>query len=213
MTWYSDDDGTAYAGWVISIPRAERNAVVGARHRCATWSAQQGTDGAIPAEIADGICSTSEIGWLLAAGKWVQVGDDYQMTDWQPGNRLHEQVLADRETARGRMRRNRASSPERSAEHAPERSPSGSPERAAFVPVKAGSSSLEAKEALTRTNGERSGERSPEQAKGEPYSPLPYHVRHVPEKHGPPASPEVVAAALAEMRANAIKRAREQADR
>src|SRR5262245_6338654 len=58
------------------------NAAVGLWVRCAAWSAQQLTDGRIPADIVAGFGNRREIDRLTAARLWVPVGDEYVIADW-----------------------------------------------------------------------------------------------------------------------------------
>jgi len=78
MPWFRLED-SFYANPKVMVAG---NAAVGLWVRCATWSAQQLTDGRIPAHIVTGFGNRREIDRLTAARLWVPVGDEYVIADW-----------------------------------------------------------------------------------------------------------------------------------
>lgn len=78
MPWFKVDDGLALHPKVL----AAGNAAMGLWVRAGSWSAQQLTDGHVPAAIARTLGSKTDAQRLVAGGLWVANGDGYYFHEW-----------------------------------------------------------------------------------------------------------------------------------
>lgn len=103
MTWFKVDDGLHSHRKVLSIPRKDRGAAMGLWVLAGSWSADNLTDGHIPAYMVSELGSTPKAARsLVSAQLWIETGDGYEFHQWsQPGRQpTRAEVEADREAER-----------------------------------------------------------------------------------------------------------------
>jgi hypothetical protein len=129
MPWFKVDD--AFHAHPKAI--AAGTAALGLWVRCGSWSAQQLTDGFVPAAVANLYGTRACARALVAAGLWLEADGGYQFHDWADKNPLREDVEANREQKRAAGRvggkasgKSRAQSKQEPSTSEAERLPSGS---------------------------------------------------------------------------------------
>lgn len=120
MVWFRMDDSFPSHPKVLGIPRRDRLAAIGLWTLAGGWCAGHLTDGYLPEHMVEELGGTSRAAsTLVEAGLWERhVGsaqaprerraDGFQFHDWADYNPTREDVKADREAARERMRRLRS---------------------------------------------------------------------------------------------------------
>jgi hypothetical protein len=116
MTWFYIDDSFQQHPKVLAIPRRERAAAVGLWTLAGTWCARHLTDGRVPADLpAEFGCTRRHATALVAAvpapgrsGLWMVAEDGWAFHNWALWQKTREQVEAEREAAKERMRNLRA---------------------------------------------------------------------------------------------------------
>lgn len=103
MPWFRVDDNLAFHAKAV----AAGNAAMGLWVRAGSWSAQQLTEGHVPAQIAATLGKATEARRLVDVGLWVEVEDGYDFHEWGDRQPSKAQVEADRHAARERQRRAR----------------------------------------------------------------------------------------------------------
>ena len=86
---------------------AAGNAATGLWVRCATYSAQYLTDGAVTDEVAHSYGNKREIDRLVGTGMWIRNGSGFLIPDYLEYNPSAAQVRKDRELARERQAKRR----------------------------------------------------------------------------------------------------------
>ena len=105
MVFFRVDDAT----YGDARARAAGLEAIGLWTLCGTWSAQQGSDGHIPAWVVPMCGGTPKLARrLVDAGLWSTVPGGWQFVDWSPTNYLAADVRAYRDGQRDRKRRERA---------------------------------------------------------------------------------------------------------
>jgi hypothetical protein len=128
MVWFSVDDGLSTNPKVLSIPRAERLAVIGLWTLAGSWCGQHLTDGAIPRFMLDEWGGTEEQAQhLIDVGMWRKTSKGYQFSHWNEYQQTKQEVEEKRRKERDRKDRYRKEKADREAV-----SPGGVP---AGVPV------------------------------------------------------------------------------
>lgn len=103
VAWFRVDDQFGTNPKVLSIPRSERQACLGAWLLAGVWSAQHLTDGRIPAFMLDELgTDVSQRDRLVTAGLWTLDGEDVVFNDWSDYQPSRSDVLARREAERRR---------------------------------------------------------------------------------------------------------------
>lgn len=91
--WFKVDDGLAFHAKTV----AAGNAAMGLWVRAGAWSAQQLTDGHVPAHMVAALGATRKhAAALVAAGLWVQADDGYRFHEWEQRQPSADEVRADR---------------------------------------------------------------------------------------------------------------------
>jgi hypothetical protein len=103
MPWFNVDDGFHCHPKVL----AAGNAAMGLWARCGSYCARYATNGLVPTEIVRSYGTKSELDRLLKVGWLVAVDGGYIMHDYLDYNRTADQIMADREKAAERKRRQR----------------------------------------------------------------------------------------------------------
>ena len=103
MPWFRLEDSFHHHPKVMRAG----NAATGLWVRCATYSAQYLTDGAVSDEVAHTYGNNREIDKLLAAHLWVQNGSGFVIPDYLEYNPSAADVRKERAMARERQRRAR----------------------------------------------------------------------------------------------------------
>ena len=94
---------------VLGIPRRERLAAIGLWTLAGGWCAKQLTDGYLAEHMVDEIGGTHKsAAALVDAGLWELANGGFQFHDWSDYNPTREEVEADRNAARERMKRIRS---------------------------------------------------------------------------------------------------------
>lgn len=103
MPWFKVDDG------FHSHPKAltAGTPALGLWVRCGSWSAQQLTDGFVPATVVALYGTKAQAAALVSAGLWVKVSGGFSFHDWQDQQPTAQRVRADRHAATERQRRAR----------------------------------------------------------------------------------------------------------
>ena len=100
MAWFKVDDALAFHMKVVTAG----NAAMGLWVRAGSWSAQQLSDGFVPANIVRTFGgSDDDVRSLCDVGLWHEVENGYQFHDWDEYQPTREKVLSERESARKRM--------------------------------------------------------------------------------------------------------------
>jgi len=118
MPWFKIDDAFHGHPKVMELSPA----AVGIWTLAGTWCANYLTDGEIKTNVVRRFGATDEmIRELVDAGLWIDLGGAYQFKDWAEYQPLKEEVEAERNAARERMKevRARKKGVERSAEQTP----------------------------------------------------------------------------------------------
>lgn len=106
MPWFKVDDGFHSHPKVMELSPA----AVGIWTLAGTWSANYLTDGEVRANIVSRLGGTPDlVQELVDAGLWIDMGESYQFKDWADYQPVKADVEAEREAARERMRKVRAS--------------------------------------------------------------------------------------------------------
>lgn len=92
MTWFKVDDTLAFHSKVI----AAGNAAMGLWVRAGAWSAQQLSDGWVPAHVAQTLGTPGEGRRLVSAGLWLPKDDGYQFHEWDERQPSRVEVMAQR---------------------------------------------------------------------------------------------------------------------
>lgn len=105
MVWFKVDDG--FWGHPKVMPLSP--SAVGLWILAGTWSSSYLTDGAVPVGMVARFGATlDDAGELVAAGLWHEAEDGFQFHEWAEYQPTKEDVEAEREAARERMRAVRA---------------------------------------------------------------------------------------------------------
>lgn len=106
MTWFKVDDTLAFHAKAI----AAGNAAMGLWVRAGSWSAQQLTDGFIPAHVAAALGTPEEAAALVQVSLWDMGDTGFQFHQWTDADRqpLREDVERRREAWRQKKRAQRA---------------------------------------------------------------------------------------------------------
>jgi hypothetical protein len=78
MTWFKVDDNLAFHPKTL----AAGNAAIGLWVRAGSWSAQQLSDGYVPADIVRSMAAAPQAERLVSAGLWVPYGGGFQFHQW-----------------------------------------------------------------------------------------------------------------------------------
>lgn len=108
MPWFKVDDGLATHDKVL----AAGNAAMGLWVRAGAWSSQHLTDGDVPMHAVRLLGSRAQAEALVCAGLWVKTTQGYRFHEWHDYQPSRKKVEADRQAARDRMQKLRASSAE-----------------------------------------------------------------------------------------------------
>lgn len=111
MPWFKVDDNLAFHHKVVTAG----NAALGLWVRAGSWSAQQLTDGFIPAAVAGVLGSKAQAGRLVNAGLWVEVDGGYRFHEWDQRQPSRENVLENRKKEADRKAKGRAAAAEKNA--------------------------------------------------------------------------------------------------
>lgn len=103
MPWFKVDDNLAIHPKVIRAG----NEAMGLWARAGSWSAQQLTEGFIPADIVALLQGEDAAPKLVAAGLWTEADGGYAFHEWDERQPTKESVLAERQASRDRQRRAR----------------------------------------------------------------------------------------------------------
>lgn len=108
MVWFKVDDTFHSSRKVKAIPRAQRLAAIGLWTLAGTWSAQEETDGSIPAYIVEDLGGEKSAEWLVKVGLWDEADDGYLFHDWTDYQPTRAQLDERREKERQRIANKRA---------------------------------------------------------------------------------------------------------
>lgn len=125
MTWFKVDDGLHSHRKVLAIPRSGRAAAMGLWVLAGAWSADNLTDGRIPAYmVAELGCTARNAQHLVTVNLWIEVDGDYQFHAWtEPGRQpTRAEIEANREAERKRKAEYRS---RMASQRDNDRSPSG----------------------------------------------------------------------------------------
>ena len=118
MPWFKVDDAFHGHPKVMELSPA----AVGVWTLAGSWCANYLTDGEIKASIVRRFgADDAMVSELVEAGLWIDLGGSYQFKDWEEYQPLKEEVMAERNAARERMKAVRAKKKgvDRSGEHTP----------------------------------------------------------------------------------------------
>lgn len=118
MPWFKVDDAFHGHPKVMELSPA----AVGVWTLAGSWCANYLTDGEIKASIVRRFgADDAMVSELVGAGLWIDLGGSYQFKDWDEYQPLKEEVMAERNAARERMKAVRAKKKgvDRSGEHTP----------------------------------------------------------------------------------------------
>ena len=105
MPWFKVDDGFHGHPKVMELTPA----AVGVWTLAGSWCANYLTDGEIKTAVVRRLGATDEmVRELVDAGLWIDLGGSYQFKDWDMYQPLKEEVEAERQAARDRMKAVRA---------------------------------------------------------------------------------------------------------
>jgi len=122
MPWFKVDDAFHGHPKVMGISPA----AVGVWTLAGSWCANYLTDGEIKLAIVRRLGASDEmIKELVDAGLWIDIGDAYQFKDWAEYQPLKDEVMAERNAARERMKAVRAA--KKGVERSPEQKPNVRP--------------------------------------------------------------------------------------
>lgn len=94
MPWFRVSDDLPARSSTSRIPRPYRLRAIGLWAMAGAWSAQQLTDGHVPAWMLDELAGTPEDAeWLVTAGIWEPVEDGWQFVVWDGEQPMREKVL------------------------------------------------------------------------------------------------------------------------
>ena len=120
MAWFKVDDGFHGHPKVLDLSLA----AVGLWSLAGSWSAKYLTDGFVPEKTLHRLgASRAEADELVTAGLWLTVPGGWRFKDWEHYQPVKEEVEAEREAARERMKKVRAAK-----KGVPKNADSGSPE-------------------------------------------------------------------------------------
>lgn len=103
MTWFRVDDGLAFHAKTLQAG----NAAMGLWVRAGAWCSQHLTDGLVPSHVSLTLGTSAQAKALVAAGLWREDVEGYRFHDWEQSNPRREDVEAEREAAKERMRKAR----------------------------------------------------------------------------------------------------------
>lgn len=122
MPWFKVDDAFHGHPKVMELSPA----AVGVWTLAGSWCANYLTDGEIKASIVRRFgADDAMVQELVEAGLWIDVGGAYQFKDWDEYQPLKEEVMAERNAARDRMKAVRAK--KKGVERSPEQLPNVQP--------------------------------------------------------------------------------------
>lgn len=121
MPWFKVDDAFHGHPKVMELSPA----AVGVWALAGSWCANYLTDGEIKASIVRRFgADDAMVSELVEAGLWIDLGGSYQFKDWDEYQPLKEEVMAERNAARERMKAVRAK--KKGVERSPEQLPNNS---------------------------------------------------------------------------------------
>lgn len=101
MTWFRVDDNLAFHPKAI----VAGNAALGLWVRSGSWSAQQLSDGHVPADIARGIGTKGQVDRLIDSGLWLPNGSGYVFHQWVDRQPTRAEVEKRRKAGADRLRK------------------------------------------------------------------------------------------------------------